>query len=225
MRKVLLEAGVVIAVRRSRTAIAQLRHSSDYPNLTFYFEENLCGNCHEEANEMNNSSTLTHHHVVDSEQSGSQPLECTTCHQPHIVDDSPWQPITDPWTKLLIQTADVPHDSGDNPVGAAQDNENFCLLCHDGSWSGAIDIASELADPFTINSGFYEGSQNKHYTHSDDPNPTSAVSCTYCHNAHGNTGTTGITRRALLYDWIQVNRYPYWRWRSCFTDDPLGVCH
>ena len=73
-------------------------HGSNHPSLTAYFEETMCGNCHTEVGEMNNANTPTHHHVVDSEQGTGRPVECATCHEPHVVKNSPWQPLSDPDT-------------------------------------------------------------------------------------------------------------------------------
>jgi hypothetical protein len=202
-------------------------HGSVYPSLTAYFEESLCANCHNEAAEMSNGGTFTHHHVVDAEQTGGSPLECVTCHDPHLVKNSPWQPLTHPHTGALVTASDVPRESATDPAGASTDTGRFCLTCHDGSWPGAVNIAAELANEDTINSGFFRGAKNLHSRHEDEPNSIDGqMACNYCHNVHGNTGTSGPVRRgSLLYSWIRVDEYPYTRKGSCGTSDALNKCH
>ena len=170
---------------------------------------------------MSNAGSITHHHVVDSEQTGPSPLECIACHDPHLVTSS--QPLINPETGARVPQADVPHEAASNPAAAAADTGRFCLICHDGSWPGAANIAAELANPATIRSGFYRENRNLHEEHNGEPR--GAPACSYCHNAHGNTGTRGIRRTALLYNWITVNNYPYTEKDSCGTADPLNGCH
>jgi hypothetical protein len=201
-------------------------HGSEFPLLTATFEEATCAQCHDEAREMSNAGTFTHHHVVDSEQAPDVEMECATCHDPHRVKSSPWAPLTDPHTGALVVQADVPSDASVDPARAANDTGRFCLRCHDGSWPGAVNIAAELSNESVINSGFYRGNKNMHRRHADEPNERSGqVACNYCHNAHGNTGSSGIQRGALLYSWMRVNQFPYTGKNSCGTGDPLSKCH
>ncbi|RME27711.1 MAG: hypothetical protein D6806_04240, partial [Deltaproteobacteria bacterium] len=189
-------------------------------------EEVLCAQCHTEPSEMNNANTPTHHHVVDSEQTVAQPLECTTCHDPHVVEANPWLPMTYPHTGALVTAADVLHDSGDDPNAAWNDNGQYCLRCHDGSWQGAKDVAAELANENTVNTGYFKDTKNLHFKHMKKLHGSPAdFQCTYCHNVHGNTGSSGINRGALLYDWLEVREYPYRGKGSCRTNDPLRSCH
>jgi predicted CxxxxCH...CXXCH cytochrome family protein len=201
-------------------------HGSIYPSLTVSFEEATCQPCHVEADEMNDANTPTHHHVVDAEQTGTAPLECSTCHEVHTDKNVPWQPIIDPNTGVLMPEADVPHDSLTDPALAQWDNDVFCLTCHDGSWPGAADIASELADQNIVVSSWVVNNNNKHFSHKDDPNSNNGeVACTYCHDAHGSTGSSGINRGMTLYNWLTVEQYPYQNKQSCSMTEPLGVCH
>jgi predicted CxxxxCH...CXXCH cytochrome family protein len=198
--------------------------STASPDLVASREEDLCGSCHDEALEMSNAGTPTHHHVVNSEQTGGVSVECADCHDPHGVTDA--RPIVHPHTRGLLVESDVPVDYSTDPAGAARDNGIFCLACHDGSWPGGIDVAAELANETTINTGFYEGDKNMHRKHRNWPNDNSGeVACNYCHNTHGNTGTSGINRGALLYDYMDVREYPYRGKNSCGTGDALHKCH
>jgi predicted CxxxxCH...CXXCH cytochrome family protein len=195
-------------------------HGSSYPSLLTRFEEENCRACHTEVQEMSNAGTLTHHKVVDAEQGGlSSPLECSTCHDAHLVQTSPRRPIINPDTGQLFSAADVPHDSGQDPSAAAQDNELFCLTCHDGSWPDAKNVAAELSSNSVMNTPFNNGNRNLHRTHEDEPNGSNDVACTYCHNAHGNTGTASgaglVVRGALLYNWLEVDEFPYRNKSSC----------
>ena len=195
-------------------------------DLVASVEEISCAGaaCHDDVvNEMGPSGATTRHRVVDSEQSAGQ-LECVTCHWPHAVDDSPWQPVTDPDDLSLVPVADVPGSH----FSTADGNTNaFCLNCHDGTWPGAVDLAAELAV-----AGVFSGSQflrysggspatNLHFAHVN----FHSFACTHCHNAHSNTGTAGTNRGRLLYDYITVGNFPYMGKGTCqLAGGPTG-CH
>jgi len=188
-------------------------------------EEDGCAGaaCHDGVvTEMGLSGGGTRHHVVDSEQSGGA-LECVTCHDPHAVDDSPWQPLTDPDDGSLVAAADVP---GDDFTTSDSSTNVFCLDCHDGSWTDAANVSTELADSGSAVTGFVANGgptagNNLHYSHVN----THGFACTHCHNAHSNTGTAGTDRGRLLYDFIYVNTFPYMGKGTCqLTGGPTG-CH
>ena len=114
----------------------------------------------------------------------------------------------------------------DDPAAAATDTGRFCLDCHDGSWDGAANIAAELASETAIHSGFTKEDENLHRKHRNWPNPRAGeTACSYCHDAHSNTGTSGINRGALLPSWMTVHEYPYTGKESCSTGDAEGACH
>lgn len=194
-------------------------------DLVAGIEETSCAgaSCHDDVvNEMGLAGGASHHHVVDSEQSGGV-LECVTCHEPHLVDNSPWQPLTDPDDGSLVDASDVPGDDFSTSDG---NTNTFCLDCHDGTWTDGVDIAAELADSGTSNSGFIASAgptagNSLHYSHVN----SHGFACTHCHNAHSNTGTAGSNRGRLLYNFIYVNTFPYMGKGTCqLTGGPTG-CH
>ncbi len=184
-------------------------------------EETACATCHPTVvAEMSLSGAYSRHKVVDSEQSTGL-LECVTCHEPHTVDDNPWIPVTDPDNGNLVAAADVPSDHFST---AGSDTTAFCLDCHDGTWTGATDIAAELASVWTVTSQFFRGGasdRNMHISHVQ----THGFACTECHNSHSNTGTSGLNRGHLLYNYITVNMFPYTGKFSCGISGGPVDCH
>ncbi len=195
-------------------------------DLVATVEETGCAGsgCHDDVvNEMGLAGGFSRHHVVDSEQSAGL-LECVTCHAPHVVDDSPWQPVTDPDTGALVAAADVP---GDHFTTSDGNTNAFCLDCHDGSWADAIDIENEVdtEDVFS-GSSFIRTSggspdSNLHYSHINGH----GFACTHCHNVHSNTGTAGVNRGRLLYNYMTIMNASYPGKGSCqLAGGPTG-CH
>ncbi len=197
--------------------------NSSGATLTADPEESGCASCHPTVvAEMAAGGSYTHHHVDDSDPLHFPvELECTRCHNPHVVDDSPWQPVINPDDGSLISVADVPSDHFST---AGSDTSVFCLTCHDGTQPAAGNIAAELASVWTINSQFFRGggsTRNMHISHVS----TQGFACTECHNAHSNTGTSGTNRGHLLYNYITVNTFPYTGKNSCGLSGGPTDCH
>ena len=132
---------------------------------------------------------------------------------------APWMPVTDPDDGALVAEADVPGPWFDLAGG---DTSAYCLDCHDGTCPAAGDIAEEIDDVTAAHSQFVRSTngRNMHQSH-----VLNGFTCTECHNAHSNTGTQGLNRGHLLYDYITVDTFPYvGRWSCSMAGGPDG-CH
>jgi predicted CXXCH cytochrome family protein len=179
----------------SSTAInclnCHLEHGSNASNrLTGYRgtpkkEEELCYSCHPTQQSEFQSA---YHHAVDEEWGGAQgaaKVECTSCHNPHLVRDPDVTPdymITNPDnTKNIWQ------------INAANNyRTGFCLTCHDSSPPEAT-ISTSTIVPYTIlfpNTSQYPGfpgwNKSDYLTSQHWSSlPYPEKECTNCHSQHG----------------------------------------
>ncbi|TNF32746.1 MAG: hypothetical protein EP329_09300 [Deltaproteobacteria bacterium] len=198
-------------------------------------QRELCGRCHAtQARAMAPGATTRH--AIDALEGGgdgARPMSCATCHEPHVVKPARLyerQHLTDPddtaRPHALVPERETPYGYADSPPRALSSDAAFCLDCHDGSWPGAVNIQGELASPRVVLTGFAIDRVNLHATHAaptalrSDP-----IGCTYCHDAHGTGGNSGVPRGRLLYPWLEVRTFPYRGKASCWTRDAAQGCH
>jgi predicted CXXCH cytochrome family protein len=194
-------------------------------------QRELCGRCHRQvALEMRPGASTRH--AVEALSDGTGALTCSTCHDPHVLrPERGWsRPIlTDPDDRVrppaIVDDELTPHSYRTAPREALSDGGEFCLDCHDGTWHGAANLAAELSSRRIPQSGFRIDNLGLHASHARSRSNPGGAGCTYCHDAHGTGGNRGIPRRALLYEWLTVNDFPYSGKRSCSTSDVLGACH
>ena len=195
-------------------------------------EARLCGECHRAQGRWSLANRQTHGKwLVRGIRGASRRTMCSTCHEPHTVRRRlayQFEYLTDPRSFIkpprLIGSEYMPYNVMDEPYKAARAPADFCLSCHDGTWPGAVDIKSELANKASQQSEFTVGSTNLHYVHAS-PQARRRFGCTYCHDVHGSEGSSGINRGAGLYPWLRIREFPYTGKRSCGSADPTGGCH
>jgi len=207
-------------------------HSAQSVPILAKQQTDLCGKCHSAQAEVMRSQPASSHNIVADWAEPSEPLTCSTCHEPHMVRSSKPQEkriLTDPddpvTPRELTTHDDNLHNYRDEPHLASHDSETYCLDCHDGSWGAASNVQVELFSLRAIQSEFFVGRTNLHLSHARGIGAQTGVGCTYCHDSHGTEGTMGIQRGALLYEWLEVREFPYQSKRSCGTRDALGLCH
>lgn len=195
-------------------------------------QTDLCGRCHPTQGNAMRSGATTRHDLQDIAPDAGRRLTCATCHEPHSVRPSllvDRQFVSDPDDPLrprpLVSPAQTPHGYRTQPEQAALDGSDFCMDCHDGTWPGALDIATELISSSSLQTNFVKGRESLHRKHANRSRSSDAVGCTYCHDVHGTTGNRGVPRGRLLYEWITVREFPYRGESSCSTADVLGRCH
>ncbi|MBI5608919.1 MAG: hypothetical protein HY902_08550 [Deltaproteobacteria bacterium] len=191
----------------------------------------LCIHCHREQVRSTTLITGGHGAIQHGERRSVQRVECSTCHDPHVVKArATWDRsfLTDPRDRMgrprLILSEETPFSGTADPLNAYRSSPVFCLSCHDGSWQGASNIAGELAQAAVRSSEFVLGASNLHIVHSS-VRAGERVGCTYCHDVHGSNGNAGVRRGAMLPAWLVVREFPYVRKQSCGSTDPAARCH
>ncbi len=112
-------------------------------------EEALCYTCHDggiastdienQFAKGTNGTSIFHHPVVDSEQSGGRTVECADCHNPHYATNA----------EPFLGAGGV--DLAGNPVdvGVAVEEYEVCFKCHGDTYNAGRDINSDGIDDTT----------------------------------------------------------------------------
>ena len=194
-------------------------------------EPELCTPCHQAVGLRWTASATRHGARAIPGVRQTTALTCSTCHDPHVIQKRltvDRRLVTDPRDQAtvprLLDSEIVPFNAMDRPREALENRPELCLMCHGGGWPGASNILAELRNPGVRNSDFAIGRVNLHERHSS-AYEGEGIGCTYCHDVHGNAGTVGVRRGALLYPWLDVRTFPYRDKRSCGGRDPLTRCH
>ena len=174
-----------------------LSHSSEKQNLLksvskdgLSGEENICFTCHEEAKDEFSYSS---HHPVASQESK---VECESCHNPHLVRESPTFSVSDPWNTRIITTAGV----------------NFCIKCHGRKVPEEVKtsvtyvpysiIFNDIPGPFFPGWNKEEFKNSSHFS--------KGYECSTCHDSHG-------SRNLNLIAFKGDNSFKYGEERLCFA--------
>lgn len=155
-------------------------HGSKNYRLTYSNEEQLCYRCHNSDNLPNSlhgediqaDFARSSHHALEDD-GGSTKIECSSCHNPHVVRDQDGMMLSNPDNTKMIHSGNT---------------TSFCLKCHDGDPPN--EAANEMAIvPYTIGfpairGSFFPGWDKLGFL----LNPASMstiAECSTCHNAHG----------------------------------------
>jgi len=164
-------------------------HGTAGPNaaMSLAAEESLCYTCHTSTEDE--FAKANHHDVAAADQAAhNSRVECTLCHNPHIITRD--QPLVNPDNLLAVWTQTSPRD--------------FCLACHDAAAPAAVRFPA--TSPGTgWNQSRFVGTRHDVVLGGD---------CTLCHNAHGSDFRSTLLANYTVTDNASASQAAY---QACFN--------